>query len=60
MLYQLSYASPPSALHFQQKPPSNHSGKPPRNPRKFADTLALRAFFGTELKVSIAARPEQT
>ena len=44
MLYQLSYASP----------------KPLQEPVQCADTPLLTAYHGTEIKVSIAAHPEQT
>ena len=48
MLYQLSYASP--------KPPGNLSRKPTEN----AGTLPHHADHGTESKVSILKRVEQT
>jgi hypothetical protein len=48
MLYQLSYAS--------SKPHPNSV----RRTESCADTLLLSAYHGTEIKVSIAAFPEQT
>ena len=48
MLYQLSYASP------------CHPGDGFRSPEEYADTLPLRANYGTESKVSIPEAAEQT
>ena len=48
MLYQLSYASP---IH-----PKNRPG----HPKARADTLNLRTYYGTEIKVSTPPPEEQT
>jgi hypothetical protein len=56
MLYQLSYASP---SHPWRKFPQTKTKA--RNPsRSRADTLPLRTFHGTEIKVSTPPRAEQT
>ena len=58
MLYQLSYASPTAPL---RKAGTEPPGKPLRRDANFlADTLQLRAYHGTEHKVSIRGRGEQT
>ena len=68
MLYQLSYASPQSAL--PRLPVAGDSKNRPENlpttrktfpaSQEHADTLTLRAYHGTEIKVSIADHAEQT
>jgi hypothetical protein len=58
MLYQLSYASPSSAPHIAKPLTTTPENAP--EPADSADTLALRAVFGTELKVSIGSGAEQT
>ena len=52
MLYQLSYASP---IHLETNLDAQKS-----IPMKRADTLPLRTFNGTEIKVSTPPPPEQT
>ena len=48
MLYQLSYASP------------NPTRVCPEVRKERTDTLPLRTYYGTEIKVSIPATAEQT
>jgi hypothetical protein len=52
MLYQLSYASPST------RKPKPNTGEPV--PKKRTDTLPLRTFNGTEIKVSTPPPVEQT
>ena len=60
MLYQLSYASPPSAPAFPAEIALLTTPENRPEPSEIRGHTALRAFFGTELKVSIALLPEQT
>ena len=53
MLYQLSYASP---SHNR----NTNSGNPETVPQSRTDTLPLRAYHGTKIKVSTPPPPEQT
>ena len=55
MLYQLSYASP---THTEN--PADRSGCPKSMLKTRTDTLPLRTFNGTEIKVSTPGEGEQT
>jgi hypothetical protein len=48
MLYQLSYASP----SHPEIAPKNRNEHPKPAPKTHTDTLPLRTFNGTEIKVS--------
>src|SRR6201987_5822299 len=50
----------PSERSAHRKTPTATVRKTPPEPSKRADTLGLRAFMGTEFKVSIAPPADQT